>query len=68
MKPNPAARIKPSWPFVPGLSKKQKALARKHGTPAEFAVACYECCPGIISMNEAAAAISKYNREWRNAK
>lgn len=49
------------------LSKAQKALAKRHGTPAEFAKACYECVPGDISMDEARAAIDKYNREWAEA-
>lgn len=49
------------------LSKAQKVLAKKHGTPAEFAKACYECVPGDISMDEAAASIDKYNREWKEA-
>lgn len=49
------------------LSKAQKTLARKHGTPAEFAAAVYQAVPSDISMDEAAAAISKYNREWAEA-
>ncbi|HVX56949.1 MAG TPA: hypothetical protein VHA37_04405 [Candidatus Saccharimonadales bacterium] len=46
------------------LSRKQKRLVKKHGTPAQFARACYECVPGDISMDEARAAVEKYNREW----
>lgn len=49
------------------LSKAQKALAKKHGTPAEFAAAVYRAVPSEISMDEAAAAVSKYNREWAEA-
>ena len=49
------------------LSKKQLRLKLKHGTPAEFAVAIYKCVPGDISMDEARAAIDKYNREWLEA-
>lgn len=49
------------------LSKQQKALAKKHGTPAEFSTACYDSVPSFISMDEAAAAIDKYNREWAAA-
>lgn len=49
------------------LSRKQKRLAKKHGTPAEFARACYGCVPGDISMDEARAAVEKYNREWEAA-
>jgi hypothetical protein len=48
-------------------SRRQKALAKKHGSPAEFAKACYECVPGDISMDEARAAIEKYNQEWVEA-
>lgn len=49
------------------LTKAQKALVKKHGTPAEFAVACYRTVPGDISMDEAAEAVQKYNREWSQA-
>ncbi len=46
----------------------QKLLQAKHGTPAEFAKACYECVPSDISMDEANAAIEKYNKEWHDAR
>lgn len=49
------------------LSRNQRALKKKHGTPAEFAVACYKCVPGWISMDEARAAVEKYNAEWNAA-
>jgi hypothetical protein len=49
------------------LSAKQIRLKVKHGTPAEFARAVYECVPGDISMDEARAAIEKYNQEWLKA-
>jgi len=49
------------------LSKKQKELKRKHGTPEKFAIACYIAVPGVISVNEANAAIEKYNKEWIEA-
>jgi hypothetical protein len=42
-------------------------LAKKHGTPAEFAAAVYLAVPGYISMDEAAEAVTKYNREWVKA-
>lgn len=45
------------------LTKGQLVLMRKHGTPSEFAMACYDCV-GEISMDEAASAIRKYNEEW----
>jgi hypothetical protein len=50
--------------LVAALSKKQVKLKAEHGTPAEFARACYKCVPGNISMTEARIAIEKYNREW----
>jgi len=46
------------------LTPKQRKLVKKHGTPAEFAQAVYKCVPGDISMDEAQAAVGKYNREW----
>jgi uncharacterized protein YmfQ (DUF2313 family) len=46
------------------LTEGQKALAKKHGTPAQFAEACYAAVPGDISMDEAKAAIEKYQKEW----
>jgi len=49
------------------LTPGQKRLKAKYGTPAEFAVACYESVPGHISMDEARAAVEKYNREWAKA-
>lgn len=49
------------------LTPAQRKLARKHGTPPEFAKACYECVPGSISMDEARAATEKYVREWNAA-
>ena len=49
------------------FSSKQKRLAAKHGTPAQFAKSVYECVPGDISMDEARAAVEKYNREWAKA-
>jgi hypothetical protein len=42
----------------------QRMLAEKYGTPAEFAKACYA---GYLSMDEARAAIEKYNKEWEEA-
>lgn len=48
-----------------GLSLGQKKLYRKHGTPSQFAAACYECVPSMVSVVEARAAIEKYNRQWK---
>jgi hypothetical protein len=47
-----------------GWSAKQRELAAKHGTPAQFAVAVYKTVPEFISMDEARVEIEKYNREW----
>lgn len=45
------------------LSIKQKALAIKHGFPAEFKNAVYRAL-GEISLEEAEEAIRKYQEEW----
>jgi len=45
----------------------QRALIRKHGTPAKFAADVYKCVPGDISLDEARQAVDKYNREWSAA-
>lgn len=50
-------------PFTEG----QLALIEKHGTPPEFAIAVYKAVPSDISMDEARAAIDKYNAEFANA-
>jgi len=49
------------------LSPAQKKLRRKHGTPAQFASAVFGTVPGFCSMDEAKAAIDRYNAEWRAA-
>lgn len=51
-----------------GLSPMQCELRQKHGTPAEFAAACYRAVPEFISMDEAATAIRNYNAEWHAAR
>lgn len=48
----------------PVLSPAQAKLKKKHGTPAEFAQDVYACVPGDISMDEAAVAVKKYQKEW----
>ena len=48
------------------MSEAQQELARKHGTPAEFAKAVWAAL-GEISVTEAVAAIEKYEREWFEA-
>lgn len=45
------------------LSKKQKSLIRKHGTPKEFSIAVWGMV-GEISVDEAQAAIIRYNAEF----
>lgn len=42
-------------------------LEAMHGTPIQFARACYRAI-GEISVDEAQAAIAKYEREWSAAK
>ncbi len=49
-------------------TKGQLRLMKKHGTPAAFAVACFECVPGWISMQEAIDAVREYLQEWSKAK
>ena len=49
------------------LTPAQRKLAKKHGTPAEFAVAVYKCVPGDISMAEAKKAIDAYTEDWTAA-
>jgi len=49
------------------MTKKQRALRKKHGTPAEFAVACYQAVPGELSMDEARDAVEEYNHKWEQA-
>lgn len=59
---NPACRL-----IVSAMTPRQRILAKKHGTPPDFASSVYKCVPGDISMDEARAAIDKYNREWAEA-
>jgi hypothetical protein len=49
------------------LTAKQRALMKKHGNPAEFAVSCYKAVPGMVSMDIARDTIENYNREWEEA-
>lgn len=51
-----------------GLSPLQDELRRKHGTPADFAAACYRAVPEFLSMSEAAHGISQYTAEWDAAR
>ena len=43
---------------------KQAELTKKHGTPPEFAVACYQAVPAFMSMAEARDAVDAYAKEW----
>lgn len=43
---------------------KQAELTKKHGTPPEFAVACYRAVPDFLSMAEARDAVDRYAKEW----
>ena len=63
------SRSEPACPSVPidplvGLSEEQKQMLEKHGTPADFAVACYRAVPDFISMDEAKHAVDEYTAEW----
>lgn len=49
------------------LTRKQRKLRRRHGTPAEFAVGVYKAVPSDISMDEARVAVAKYQLEWDSA-
>jgi hypothetical protein len=49
------------------FTRAQRALVKKHGTPAEFAAATYKAVPGMISMDEARKAIDEYAVEWNAA-
>lgn len=61
-------QIKPCSRCNTQMTTGQRILYKKHGTSAEFAKACYECVPSDISMDEARAAIEKYNAEWEVAR
>jgi len=60
-------RVHPRDLIMTRLSMGQKKLKSKHGTPAEFASSVYQCVPWEISMDEAEAAVRKYNQEWTAA-
>lgn len=49
------------------FTKAQQALAKKHGTPADFAKAVYQAVPDHLSMDQASKAVEKYNQEWSEA-
>lgn len=46
--------------------KTQRELEEAHGTPKEFAMALWNAL-GEISVDEAHAAIQKYEAEWHEA-
>ncbi len=50
------------------MTKKQKELKRKHGTPAEWGGAVWGACADFwCTPNEAQEAIRKYEAEWVEA-
>lgn len=49
------------------LTRKQRYLKEKHGTPDEFKFAVMLAVPSFISINEALSAIFKYKQEWQTA-
>ncbi len=53
---------------MPSVAKTeaQKELAKKHGTPREFAQACVNAI-GEITCLEAHEAISRYQKKWNAA-
>ncbi len=53
--------------FMRQFTDGQRSLIKKHGTPADFALTVYACCPSDISMDEAEAAVQKYRREFHAA-
>lgn len=54
---------------MPSIAKNQaqQELVKKHGTPREFARACVMAI-GEISCSEAFFAVSKYHKQWKDAK
>lgn len=50
------------------MTKNQKELAKKHGTPNQFEKACYRAfCSGEITWGEYARGVAEYVREWTKA-
>jgi len=49
-----------------GNTYRQKILAERHGTPIQFAKACYNAVPDFISPKEADEAVESYEQEWGN--
>jgi len=46
------------------ITERRKKLEIRHGTPTEFAKACYKAVPEFISIKEADEGIRKYKEEW----
>lgn len=46
------------------LTESQRELAKKHGTPSEFAIAVLSAVPSMISIDEAYCAIWQYQIQW----
>jgi hypothetical protein len=50
------------------MTKKQKELAEKHGTPEQFEKAIWKAYSDLfITSTEAWSAIMKYKDEWKQA-
>jgi hypothetical protein len=50
------------------VTKKQEALKKKHGTPAQFREACYYAfCNLMITAEELEKGVAKYEKEWKEA-
>lgn len=49
------------------LTAAQQELQAKHGTPEQFEASCWRAVGEFISVDEARAAIRKYQTEWRIA-
>ena len=65
--PNTVNQVFQMHPYTEQLTPKQKRLAKKHGNPVEFELACYKAVPAFISSQECYSAVEAYKEEWRRA-
>lgn len=50
------------------MTKKQKELKKKHGTPEDFRLACYRAYINLeINGGEYERGVAKYEKEWEEA-
>jgi len=50
------------------MTKRQKILKEKHGTPSQFVIAVWKAYAQlVITCKEAQNAIKKYENEWQMA-